>query len=1349
MDTPEVYIPIDRRIALAQGRSLPERTHGAALFADISGFTPLTEMLARELGPKRGAEELTGYLNRVYDALITELHRCGGVVIGFSGDAISCWFDGDPGLRAISTALAMQAAMARFSNLQVYGGGTVSLAMKAAVAAGPARRFVVGDPNYTLVDVMAGATLERLAMTEHQAGKGEVVLDGDTALALAGQVEIAEWRLDEHTWQRAAVVSGLNVPVQDQPWDFTDLEMLAEAQARPWLLPAVYQRLASGGGEFLAELRPAAALFLRFSGIDYEGDEQAPAKLDVFIRRVENILSRYDGSLIQLTIGDKGSYLYAAFGAPIAHEDDVDRAALAALDLQALPALLEFLEPLQIGITYGRMRVGAYGGVQRRTYGVLGDAVNLAARLMQAARPGQILASTEARSRSGDDFQWEALPAMRVKGKSEPVALHALGRARRRRSGPAYSTLYPRPPIGREEILTRLRAGLDDLENGRGGIVRLAGEAGMGKSYLAAHISREAQERGFLVELGTCQGVTQSTPYLPWRQIFQNLLALEEGGETELSARLSSFVSETNPDWALRLPLLGDLLDLPIPDNPATASMDSDLRQKSLFSLLVEMMQYWARKSPLVLIIENAHWMDENSLALTKTLARQVAGAAPVMLLLVHRPDLLGNERLLPELSDLPHSLALPLEAMPAEEAASLIERQLGAPPSRLLIEIVMITARGNPFFVVELVEAMKAEGQLEKLEEGSWGISTAMLEVLQRGNHLLQVEGQWQLKPQVDFSTVSLGMPDSIHKLILSRLDRLPEDHALTLKVSSVVGNIIDLVLVAYVHPDEKDLVEIETEAERMQAEEVIREDDRERHLYSFSHHSLQEVAYETLLYTQRQQLHQALAQVLAHEAPEAIAQIAHHAYLGQDWLLALEYNLAAGERAKELHANQQSIDFFQKALHAAGELGGVDTAGDRKQIHLALGELLVSTGQHSAAEEHLGQALALAIGDGDREAEARGCRWHARMHELRGEFALALTWIEKGFSALDGEVSAEEAELSLIAGLINVRQGNFEAAWGLCERSLAVSQTLGDRAIEARTANLMGIVELRGGGKTAIERFDQSLALYKQLGNVYGQATSHNLIANGFFAISQLSNADYHYRQALDLFTQIGNVYNQVLVNNNLGGIALKQGRLEEALGYYQRATRLLEQTGGSLWVFGAVYLNIGHTQVRRGELDEALAQLQAAEAYFERSKVRDQLPELYGLFAEALFLQGDPGRAKAYGARSLELARELQMPREEGHNLRILGEIARAEGRYEAAGGYFTISHDILDGAGDEYESAKVHLSSARLYLEQGQPEEALAALAECEPVFARLEAQLDLREVKAIRQQLTALAGTGQR
>ncbi|HET9457163.1 MAG TPA: hypothetical protein VFO78_07465, partial [Candidatus Limnocylindrales bacterium] len=155
-DNPEAYVARDRRQALAHHAAMPDRVRGAALFADISGFTPLTEALANELGPQRGAEELTANIGRVFHAVIAELDRYDGNVIYFSGDAITCWIDGDDGLRTVAAAFAMQDAMARVGEVRTPGGSVVRLALKVAVAAGAARRFVVGDPELQLIDVLAG-----------------------------------------------------------------------------------------------------------------------------------------------------------------------------------------------------------------------------------------------------------------------------------------------------------------------------------------------------------------------------------------------------------------------------------------------------------------------------------------------------------------------------------------------------------------------------------------------------------------------------------------------------------------------------------------------------------------------------------------------------------------------------------------------------------------------------------------------------------------------------------------------------------------------------------------------------------------------------------------------------------------------------------------------------------------------------------------------------------------------------------------------------------------------------------------------------------------------------------------
>ena len=216
------YIPQDRRHALARGVDLPDRAHGAVMFADVTGFTRLAEALSQSLGPRRGAEELTALLNQVYTALIAEVHCFGGSVVGFSGDAITCWFDeagvggwglGDgesaltPNLQprtpsalcALACALAMRQAMAPFAAVPTLTGSTVTVTVKTAIAAGPVRRFLIGDPHIQVLEVLAGRTLHRLAATAQLAERDDVLVDAETLAQLGAPVAVAAWREDADT----------------------------------------------------------------------------------------------------------------------------------------------------------------------------------------------------------------------------------------------------------------------------------------------------------------------------------------------------------------------------------------------------------------------------------------------------------------------------------------------------------------------------------------------------------------------------------------------------------------------------------------------------------------------------------------------------------------------------------------------------------------------------------------------------------------------------------------------------------------------------------------------------------------------------------------------------------------------------------------------------------------------------------------------------------------------------------------------------------------------------------------------------------------------------------------------
>ena len=308
--------------------------------------------------------------------------------------------------------------MAHFKSISTPAGTTIPLSLKVAITSGPARRFLVGWPRIQSIEVLAGKTLDRLAIAEQRLREGEIMVDVATARSVGDSAQIREWRSGSQA-ERFAVVSSLSQPASSDPWP--DIPELAADTARDWLLPPIFQRLQRGETEILTELRLAAILFLRFSGIDYDQDDEAGEKLDAYVRWVQTVLARYEAYLLQLTVSQEGGYFYTTFGAPLAHEDDPARAIEAALELRSSTSDLDYIRDMQIGIHRGQVRTGAYGGADRRIYGAFGPEIDIAALLMARAEPGQILVSARILNSVGVAYDFQELGSISLPGEKQLV----------------------------------------------------------------------------------------------------------------------------------------------------------------------------------------------------------------------------------------------------------------------------------------------------------------------------------------------------------------------------------------------------------------------------------------------------------------------------------------------------------------------------------------------------------------------------------------------------------------------------------------------------------------------------------------------------------------------------------------------------------------------------------------------------------------------------------------------------------------------------------------------------------------------------------------------------------------
>lgn len=1231
MEKASAYLPQDRRHAIAHGVDLPLTASGAALFADISGFTPLTNALVQHFGPRRGADELTRRLNTVYSALIAEIERFGGSVIGFSGDAITCWFAAplpehsstaltDATQRAVTAAQAMQRAIKPLQHLPLTPTFTAHLALKIAIAAGVTRRFLVGDPTIQRMDVLAGVTVDEMAAAEQIAHQDELVLDAAAATALAAEVDIAEWRIAPDSGRRYAVVAAVTQPAAPSPSPSPEVALPAAA-VREWVLPAINARLHDEESRFLAELRPATALFLKFSGIDYDRDPNAGAKLDAYVCWVQGVVNRYEGALIQLTTGDKGSYLYATFGAPIAHDDDSRRAVATALTLATPPPHLPFVTTTQIGLSVGMMRTGAYGSPTRRTYGVLGDETNMAARLMSQAQPGQILVSSAVAAVVVDAYDLTEAGMFKLKGWDKPHAAYAV-RGRRQDFAIRMGSGFTSPLVGRADELAALTLTLSEALAGRGLLLRIEGPAGIGKSHLAAAFAQAATGRGLRVVRAICQSTSQDVAYSSAGQMLRTLFDLPAGAAVaEQIAQIETALHDLNAAWLVRMPLLGDLFNLAIPDNPTTAAFEPRLRQEALVTLAVEIMLALAEREPLFILYEDIHWIDEASQGLLLALARMVTDA-PLLLVLVQRPPMRDEDRFLAEVAALAGQRQLLLSELAPTGLAELVHHQLQGDVDPLALSLIQTQTQGNPFFAEELVNALCDGGQLLRGPKG-WRLSHTLMDALRNADCLKEEAGEWRLAHDAPLSAVEMGLPSTVQGIVLARLDRLPEQAKLTLKVASVIGGVFEYGVLAQAHPLMLTEAQLAEQMAHLLARDFARmETPAPRLSYTFKHNITQEVAYQTLLEDQRQELHLRVAQVLEQIHVDRIEDLAFHYARGDLQRRpvrdkALHYLDAAGQRAKREYANETALSYFNRALalearwpwlkakievlHILGRraeqqqtLALLQAAPNAPVFETALlwGEYNEAISEYEAAQQAIQQALDLARAHHDVEGEARCLARLGLVAWSQGDYETAERVYTEALTSIGEEerFRDEEAEIRRGLGLVYRQQGKYDAADIQFRRNLALNQILNNRPGEAGALNMLGhVAHLRRNYASALAYYQQALAICKAIGDRARIGACLLSIAQGLSSTGDYTQADAMFHEALSIYQGIDDRWSEIRVWNELGILSWLIGDLEEASERLacglQFSKAIGDEAGEAL-----ILCNLGQIVRDLGVLDEA---------------------------------------------------------------------------------------------------------------------------------------------------------------
>lgn len=1309
MSALEAYLSQDRREALARQEPLPDRAVGAVLFVDISGFTRLTEEYTRGLGMRRGAEELTAQLNAVYDALLIEIENFGGSVISFAGDAALCWFaetaavNARAELRAVACAFALQRGMRQFAAVPLPDHTTTELAIKVAVTWGITRRFLVGDAAIRVMDVLAGSPVTRSGIAEQLARRGEIIIDDAIARALGAQLEIQEWREPLDRAARFAVARALNAPPPASP-PRPQAPPLSAEQLKPWLHDAVYKRLSVEDETFLTELRPAVALFGRFQGIDFDADNDAGEKLNQFVTRAQRILDRYGGALLELTFGDKGSYFYAAFGAPRIHEDDARRATLAARELLALCHALDFLAPLQVGISQGIMRVGAYGSRTRRVYGAQGDEVNLAARLMTEAEPGALLVSGRIQKSIADEFDLEPLPPLQLKGKTEPLLPFLVLGARETRVKQLQEAYSALPMIGRVTELALIQSKIAAARRGQGQVISIRAPAGVGKSRLTAEVIRLMRRRRESSYGGECQSFGVNSAYFVWKPILRAFF----GVDANLPLRRQIHALETQvaalaPEHSDALPLLGDLLDMPLAENDFTRALEPEFRKNALHTLLRACLATAAEEArassqALLFVIEDIHWIDPASRDLLQELAANSANWA-IIFLLNHRP--LETATTLSQIETLPFFTPLALDELDQTQSESLIRAKLAqhAPEAmrdipHALIERISAQAQGNPFYIEQLLDYIHDRG--------------------------------------LDFRNVldaELELPNTLHRLVLSRLEQLSNAQQLALKAASIIGRWFTLAHLCGYFPALGTMEQTRQDLARLLRFDLIALDQPDPDLaYSFNHVVTHQVAYEAQPYTTRAKMHEAYARFLEtqNDAERVLDLLAYHYTHSENLAKQLEYLTRAGQAAAARFANVEAVDYLTRAL----ALTRPDQFAQRHSLLTLRARVFEVQGHYTAQRADLTQLAQLTDAWGESFQALRVSLELGWLAERLSEHETAEQAVQTIRARLqtDALTAPERAQLEietlLLAGVILWQQGNAAAARPLMEQAEKQSRSDSDVATQTRIQSFLGTVYRELGDLArANECFLRQLQLARAQDNKrYEWASLNNL---GLLAKAQddLAQAKIKFENALRIIHKIGDRAGETMLWFNLANVAIEQGVFAQAQDYVTRAaelvralaeprlTRELELLQGEIFRLIGAYAD---------------ARESTARALTWAIEIGDPINENYARMNLAVIAlaQNDLERARAMTLETLPRARAMRRRADEGFLLNTLGAAQLALGELAAARKTFEQARALWDALEASPYSLQTRAGLAELALRQN---DLAQAQRECAAIFEFLNAQ----------------------
>ena len=1127
---------------------VPKSVQAATLFSDISGFTAMSEELASD-GP-RGAEELNRVLLMTFTAMIRVIHEMGGAVSHFYGDAMSIYFPDDDGraaARALACAQKMQQLMlTSFNRVETSRppekNPFFQLTIKIGVGYGNCQELVVGDPERSLEFVLTGTAVDEAAQAEKQAVSGQVIASR-SVLEQAGFTAMADFEQFVPEQFQAPELR----PVLD--WSKLDKENQKRLAA---VIPAfahraIVQRLVNSSRGTLAEHRPVTSMFVQFEFVGDEDDSSAietavmGQQLHHYYEWACKMVTRFgqeNAKVNRVLTGDKGNQLHIIFGAPVA-PDAPDQAVRCALALQREKP--DFIAAQKIGLTVGKVFAGPVGSTSRQEYTVVGDVVNLSARLMQICEPGQLYCDSQTAERASRWITFEALEPVLLKGKQTAVTPHVPVAERTAATQlETYLNRWDRPMIGRQAEWSQLEVVLAEALNGQGSMAALIGPTGVGKSRLTASLAQYWLQEGGSGLLGLCYPHTTETPYGPWRGIWNQLFALTPGMSVE--AQVMAVVEKTQaltPDSGDDVGLWRDVIGLPIPQAEGLSELTAEAKQARFFSLARRCLLAQSKVQPLLLIFESIHWADQASLALIDDLSELIIDSQ-LFMVFTFRPDYK-----IP-LNSLERSFCLPIivSDLSPQSAREMLNQLVGVIelPAEVEQHLGLRSRDGgdspvNPLFLEEAVRMLEGVGVLQR--NGRLRINESMID--------------------------QIHVPDTIHGLLLARLDRLPVAERDLLQVASVIGRQFAAEPLRVLTSENSQRLIIEMLGNLSEAEMTRLVNADPDWIYLFQHAMTHEVAYESLPYGRRQRLHSLVADWLIEKNEDNLqplySLLAYHYDRANDNKNGLEYAFKAANDARNIYANQEAIELYNQAEKHLQSLGVEKFWETAVALYRARSEVLIILGAMDEAFNDAEMILKISETQHDLQMMAVSYNLMAEVRYHQGLFEEVIPLASHVIDAPQGSGTIDQLALAYIwAGWASSSQQDYENALSYLFEAQTLCVECNNNLFLARVYEALSYVHyLQKRLEASLEALNSCVALSKEFSTPLNLGIALSNIGFVQFTLGRYEEAVTTFDEAVLIGRDSGrNLLSQSLANR--AAALSRLGDFEKAIIDFEEAAELL---------------------------------------------------------------------------------------------------------------------------------------------------------------------------------------------